>query len=329
MPRNSFLPAWIERSQVFLYLFALAVGAVAGIWLPEASTRVQWAINPGIALLLYCTFLGIPFMKVRRAGTDFRFLSAVLILNFGVVPLIVWPLSRLVAHEKALLVGVLCVLLTPCVDYVIVFTGLAGGAQERLLTASPVLMIGQIILLPVYLWLFEGDALIRVIDFIPLGKAFIFLIVFPLLAALLTQFFAERNSIIRNAKNAMQDAMVLVMMALLIVVVAVHVAAVGNQAGQLLPVIPVFVLFVTIMVPLGTVTGRASRLDAEAQRAIVFSGVTRNSLVILPLVMALPPAFALSPLVVVLQTLVELVAMVVMVKLIPRLIRPNKGPLAL
>ncbi len=39
-------------------------------------------------------------------------------------------LSRFVAHDDALLVGVLLVLLTPCVGYVIVFTALAGGAAS-------------------------------------------------------------------------------------------------------------------------------------------------------------------------------------------------------
>ncbi|MFD5330131.1 hypothetical protein ACFWJO_40495, partial [Streptomyces sp. NPDC127092] len=56
------------------------------------------------------------------------------------------------------------------------------------------------------------------------------------------------------------------------------------------------------------------------RRAIVFSGATRNSLVVLPLVLALPAAFDLAPLVVVTQTLVELIVMVVFVRLIPRLL---------
>lgn len=37
---------------------------------------------------------------------------------------------------EGLLLGVLLVLLTPCIDYLIVFTGLAGGARARLLAAA-------------------------------------------------------------------------------------------------------------------------------------------------------------------------------------------------
>ena len=52
----------------------------------------------------------------------------------------------------------------------------------------------------------------------------------------------------------------------------------------------------------------------------MFTGATRNSLVVLPLALALPASLALAPLVVVTQTLVELIGMVVFVRLIPRLL---------
>ncbi len=55
-------------------------------------------------------------------------------------------------------------------------------------------------------------------------------------------------------------------------------------------------------------------------RAVVFSGVTRNSLVVLPLALALPASLAIAPLAVVTQTLVELVCLLVLVRLVPRLV---------
>lgn len=56
-------------------------------------------------------------------------------------------------------------------------------------------------------------------------------------------------------------------------------------------------------------------------RALVFSGATRNSLVVLPLALALPASLSLAPVVVVTQTLVELVGMIVFVRVVPRLVR--------
>nr|WP_321573355.1 hypothetical protein [Georgenia subflava] len=111
------------------------------------------------------------------------------------------------------------------------------------------------------------------------------------------------------------------MMLTLAVVVASQIAGVGQQLAALLLAVPVYVLFAAVMIPVGAAAGRIARLDLPGRRAIVFSGATRNSLVVVPLVLALPAAFDLAPLVVVTQTLVELVVMVIFVRLIPRLLQ--------
>jgi len=112
------------------------------------------------------------------------------------------------------------------------------------------------------------------------------------------------------------------MMATLAVVPASQVGAVGgDDLGGLATVALLFVAFLVVMAPLGRVVARVARLDVPAARALTFSGATRNSLVVLPLALALPEAYALAALVVVTQTLVELVGMVVYVVLVPRLVR--------
>lgn len=305
-----------------LYLGAIAVGAVVGLAAPGIAHPLELAITPVLALLLYATFLAVPFAQVGRALRDARFLVAVLSVNFVAVPLVVFGLSRFVAHDAALLVGVLLVLLTPCVDYVIVFAGLAGGAKERLLAATPLLMLLQIVLLPAYLWLMGAPL---AVDLRPFVEAFLLLIVLPLGLAAATQALARRARIGRSIMRVAADAMVPLMMATLAIVVGSQVAAVGGALAQLAIVVPVFVAFAVVAAVLGALAGRVARLGIPARRAVVFSAVTRNSLVVLPLALALPAGYALAPLVVVTQTLVELVAMVVMVAVIPRLLR-SRGP---
>lgn len=315
---------WMERYQVPLYLTALVVGAGTGLLVPAVSHPSEIAINPVLGLLLYATFLGVPFAKVGPAFRDGRFLVTVLAVNFVLVPVVVWVLSRIVAHDQVLLVGVLFVLLTPCVDYVIVFTSIAGGAKDRLLAAAPLLMLAQMLLLPLYLWAFVGGEFVASVDLAPFVEAFLLLIVLPLAAAALTQLAAARARWGAVVQEAVLGAMVPSMMLTLAVVVASQIAGVGASLGSLLIAIPVYVLFAAVMVPVGVIAGRIGHLDVPGRRAIVFSGVTRNSLVVLPLVLALPAAFDLAPLVVVTQTLVELIVMVVFVRLIPRMI-PNRA----
>ncbi|WP_338752480.1 arsenic resistance protein [Janibacter alittae] len=310
----------MERRQIGLYLLAIAGGALLGWSLPAAAGPLEQAITPVLGLLLFATFLGIPFSAIGQAVRDVRFLATVVILNFVIVPVVAFGLSRFVADDQALLVGVLLVLLTPCIDYVIVFAGLAGGSSERLLAAAPLLMLTQMVLLPIYLVLFVGPGLVSAIDPEPFLEGLIVLIVIPLALAALIQWWSRRAATGQLVMTVMQAMMVPLMMATLAVVIGSQIHGVGREITRLLSVIPLYAVFLVVMVPLGMATARAAQLGLGSTRAVVFSGATRNSLVVLPLALSLPDALALVPLVVVTQTLVELLGMVAYVKIIPRLV---------
>ena len=318
------LVPWLERRQVPLYLASILAGGVVGLTVPGAH-RLEVAIEPVLALLLFATFLGVPFAEAGRSLRDGRFLAAVGLLDFVLVPVVAYGLSRFVADEPALLFGVLLVLLTPCIDYVIVFAGLAGGASERLLAAAPLLMLAQILLLPLYLLLFVGSEGVAVVEVAPFARAFLVLIVVPLVAAALVQALARRRRAGVAIERTTLGLMVPLMMATLSTVVASQAGAVGDSLAQLLVLVPIYAGFLVVAAALGLVVGRAARLDVPATRALVFSGATRNSLVVLPLALALPASLSLAPVVVVTQTLVELVGMVVLVRLVPRLVPVRAG----
>jgi len=308
----------LERHQLILYLAAIAVGALLSA-IPGASAA-EAAVTPVLGLLLFATFLGVPLVSLGRAFRDLRFLAAVGALNFVVVPAVAFGLSRFVASDDALLVGVLLVLLTPCVDYVIVFSGIAGGASERLLAAAPLLMLAQLVLLPLYLLLFAGPGLIDLIDPAPFAQALVLLIALPLAAATLVQWGVRRAPGLRAVETAAQTTMVPLLMATLLLVVASQLNAVLGSLRDLAAVVPVYAAFLVVMVPLGVVAARIARLDVPASRALVFSGATRNSLVVLALALPLSGALALVPLVVVTQTLVELLGLLVLIRIVPRIL---------
>lgn len=322
-PRRALVAA-LERHQVALYLAGIAAGAVVGWAVPGADA---WAVlvEPVLALLLLATFLAVPFAALGAGLRDGRFLGALLVLNFVVVPAVVFGLSRFVAHDDALLVGVLLVLLAPCVDYVIAFTALAGGAAERLLAAAPLLMLVQLVVLPVLLRVVAGEAAVAAVDVGPFVRALVMLILVPLALAALLQWGAVRGrggvrDTAAGVVRGFTAAMVPLMVVTLFTVVASQIRGVGERLPALAAVVPLFVAFVVVMVALGVVAARWARLDVPAGRALVFSGVTRNSLVVLPLALALPASLDPAPLVVVTQTLVELGAMVSLVRLVPRLL---------
>lgn len=313
----------LERHQVAVYLYALAAGVLIGLVAPGTDSAFEALIYPVLGALLYATFLQVPFTALRAAFRDRRFLLATLALNFVVVPAIVFALSRLAPGGTAVELGVLMVLLTPCIDYVVVFTGLAGGANRRLLAAAPLLMLAQMALLPGYLWLFMGSELAGIVEPEPFLEAFALLIVVPLVLAWGTEAWAGRSDAGARVKGAV-DLMPVVLMALtLLVVVASQFPRVRDDIDQVAGVIPIYVAFLVIMALVGRALGGALRFDAAAARALLFSGATRNSLVVLPLALALGDEYALTGAVIVTQTLVELLGMVVYVRLVPRLVPPE------
>ncbi|MGV9309856.1 hypothetical protein ACWENQ_45340 [Nonomuraea sp. NPDC004354] len=108
--------------------------------------------------------------------------------------------------------------------------------------------------------------------------------------------------------------------ATLITVVASQVPKLDGNLAAVVGVVPFYVLFLSVMAVAGLAVARLFRLDAPAGRATVFAGATRNSLVVLPLALALPDQLAVAAVVVVTQALVEVVGMVVYVRMMPTLL---------
>lgn len=312
---------WWDTHQVSLYVLALIFGALAGLVAPSVAEPAESLINPSLALLLYATFLGIPLTRLMVAFRDRRFLLAVLVGNFLLVPPVVFLLTRPIADDRVLLVGASLVLLAPCIDYVIAFTGLAGGARVQLLAATPLLLVGQILLLPLLLRFFVG-----VDEVLPAGpflEAFLLLILLPLGLALLLQRLMPRHGWARRIDTAGSAAMVPLMMATLFVVLAGHSGGVLEEWQRLLLPAGVYLLFALTMILTGLALSSLLRLPVPQRVAATFSGVTRNSLVVLPFALAMGDS--LPSVVVVTQTMVELVIMVAMVAAMPRIARKIVG----
>lgn len=314
------LVAWLERHQVAIYLGAIALGVGVGFAAPTAGPGLELAIYPVLGALLYATFLQVPAAELLHSLRAGKFLAAVLVINFVVVPLVVAAMFGFLPADQAIRLGVLLVLLTPCVDYVIVFSGLAGGSSQRLLAATPLLLVAQMLLLPVYLVLFMGSGLADVVEIGPFAEAFLVLIVIPLALAWATQAWAKRQRAGARVAAAVTALMVPLLAATLLVVVASQVPRLGDDVIDVLAVIPFYVLFLVVMAFAGMAVARLFRLDPPAGRAVVFTGATRNSLVVLPLALALPDSLAIAATIVVAQTLVEMVGMVIYVRAIPLLL---------
>lgn len=312
----------LETRQIPIYFAAVLAAVAFGLLASDTAHHLEALVTPAIAVLMYAMFLQIPFLDLRQGLGNRRFISALLLANFILVPLLVWAITRgLVAHP-AILVGALLVLLTPCIDYVVVFTHIGKGDSRLTLAATPVLLLLQLVLLPVYLALMLGDSNNVAISITPFVEAFVLLIVLPMALAILTSAGARRLRAVSTWNNAWAWLPVPAMALVLVVVIASQIAVVLHDFERLLPVIPVYIGFMLLAPAIGFVSARLLRLPATEARSVTFSAATRNSLVVLPLALALPEDMrSLAAAAVITQTLLELVAELVYVRAVPRLVR--------
>lgn len=311
----------LENNQIWIYVFSLILGGIIGLSFENLGTSLDWTISPLIAVLMYGMFAQIPFLKLREAISNLKFMGALLVGNFIVVPIIVWILTTLFPQPTPVLLGVCLVLLTPCIDYVIVFTQLGKGNEKLMLASTPILFVVQMILLPLYLWLFIGEEMVGIVHLEPFLEAFLFLIVAPLIIAVMTQLWAKKNVLGEKVLDYTAWLPVPFMALVLIAVVASQIGKVYSDFDVIVSVIPIYILFLIVTPVVSRFIADIFKLDKGAGRALIFSIGTRNSLVVLPLALSLTDSWAtIAAAVIVTQTIVELIGELIYIKAVPNLI---------
>lgn len=313
----------LERAQVLIYAAAIAAGCGLGWFAPQSGPAMERALWPVLAALLYATFAQIPLDHLADAARDRRFLGALLVTNFLIVPVLVWPLAHLLPGNATLALGVYLVLLVPCTDWYVSFTLLGGGDARRATASTPVLLLTQMVALPVYLWLFMGQEFTGLVRAGAFLEAFVGLIATPLLLALATEWTAHRSRWVARWLATTTWLPVPLLAVTVFLIAAAQVRLVTDSAAKLGAVMLVFVAYAAIIPFVARWVGRRYRLDILAQRTLVFSAGTRNSFVVLPFALALPAEWRLVVAVIVLQSLVELVAMVLYLWWIPQRLIPE------
>lgn len=311
----------LENNQVWLYVIVLMIAAGFGLLVPDVGGQLDITISLVIAVLMYSMFSQIPFVSLKTAFGNRRFIGALLTVNYIAVPIVVWLLSKLLPDHPPLLLGVYLVLLTPCIDYVIVFTSLGRGNEKLILMSTPILFITQMLLLPLYLWLFMGRDAAGIVESGPFLEAFFGLIVIPLGIAIAIQLFARKAPVGNKVLDLSAWLPVPFMALTLFVVVASQIGKLSTYIDLIIKVIPIYIAFMVIVPVISRFIAKWFKLDTRSGRALIFSGSTRNSLVVLPLALALPDGLStLVAAVIVTQTIVELAGELIYIQLVPNII---------
>lgn len=277
-------------------------------------------ILPFLLLMLYGLFLSIPLKNFQNAFKNIPFLSTNTILNFVWTPLLAWGLGAIfLADHPALWLGFILLLVTPCTDWYLIFTSIAKGNMPLSASVLPVNLLLQVILLPVYLYMFAGK--MQTIGLSTLFESVVLVLLFPFLLAVLTRYLFKKNPTFLKAKLIpFFSASQLIFLSLAIVAMFAAQGAylIGNLHVIGLMIIPLLLFFVVNFIVAQTV-GKTLNFTYEETTSLNLTIIARNSPIALSIVVTAFPDQPLIALALIIGPLIELPVLAILSQILLRL----------
>ena len=290
-----FLKLFREMSYPSVLLLAAAVGVGLSVSSHEVRSIAGQLIPPFLMLVLFSIFIRISLTRLREAIQDRQYLLTAVSLNFVSTPFVAFLLGWLFLRDyPALWIGLMLALITPCTDWYLIFTDLAGGDVHRNLVLLPWNLILQLILLPFYLLLF-AQKLVPV-ELSTLAKAFTLYVVIPMIGAQLLCLYFPKVAVSKGISLLGFAALGLTVMAMF----ASHGEIILKNPTLFLRVAPPMLSFYIVSISLSRIVSRLLHFPRERFIALACTTTARNSPLALPLAVVLfpdHPIIALSQLI--------------------------------
>jgi arsenite transporter len=308
-----------------LYTIIIFLAVVIGICLGQVQHIRANAGNfivPLLVTMLYITFLQIPLDEMKKAFKNTRFTLTSVLINFVWTPIFTWFLAFLfLGDHSALFIGFIMLMVTPCTDWYLIFTGIAKGNVALSAAILPLNLILQVVLLPFFLLIFGGTTGVIQLGF--LVESILVVLLVPLILAVLTKRFL---------RNQQQFGKILItkISVLPIIFLSLAIVAMFASQGQLLLehldlmwqiTIPIL-LFFFVNTFVGHKVGKWMKFPNADSVSLSLTTLARNSPIALAIAMTAFPDQPLIALTLVIGPLLELPILATITQV---LIFMNKG----
>lgn len=296
------------KLQPIFILSAAALGLLLGYLTQFGVFSVQ-LIEPFLMILLYFVFLSVDGTKFKRSFLNLKFTATAVLVNFVWTPIFTYLLGLLFFRGVIdLQMGLMMLMVTPCTDWYIVFTGLSKGNVELGASLLPLNLLLQILLLPVYLLLFFGGTVHFQINAILASIITVLLI--PFLLSFFTKYlethFSSWTSLGQRLRSRGDDAQLLFLCLAVISMFASESRELFNHPLLLLKMLLPLLLFFTVNFIFVQAIGRRLRFPTADTVALNFTTLARNSPLSLAIAVAAFPDRPLISLALVIGPLIEL-----------------------
>lgn len=298
----------LEKYQWLFMIIAIFIGLALG-QVEAAAGAASYFILPFLMLMLFGTFLQVQFASIKKGFMNVKVAGLSLLINFIWTPLLAFGLSYIFLRNfPDLYVALIMDMVTPCTDWYLVFTSIAGGHVALSTTLLPWNLVFQLVLMPVYLLIFAG-AVVEIQPLIFLQSFFRVLLI-PFTAAVLTRKMITlikdeewfENRILSNVGTFQAIFLLLAITAMFASQGSILVENIWILLRLLVPV----TLFFLINFIVGQAVSRVFKLSYSEGVSLIITTLARNAPLALTIAIVVFPDRPLIPLVLAVESLIEL-----------------------
>jgi ACR3 family arsenite efflux pump ArsB len=198
-------------------------------------------------------------------------------------------------------------MVTPCTDWYLIFSGLAKGNTTLGSSVLPLNLILQILLLPVYLWLFMGAEVS--FDSVVILKSILLVLIVPLIFSNSINLIMNRlrmNTMLDSVRRKSDGIQFLLLCLAIISMFASEGTLLLQNISVFIILLPPLLVFFAVNFVISFLTGKTLGLSFENTVPLIFTTSARNSPVALAIAALTFPSQPVISLVLVMGPLIEL-----------------------
>jgi ACR3 family arsenite efflux pump ArsB len=267
---------FLDKIEPLLLLIAVGFGLLLER-IAVISSLAQVFISPFLTFMLLGLFWDVPLKDIRKSFLNRKFTLTTVLINFVWVPIFGWTLVGIFMDNNPMIgLGFILLLVTPCTDWYLVFTGMAKGNITISIALLPVNLILQVILLPVYILILSGTKVD--IDMFLLAKSLALTLLVPFFAAKLLKYLFKN---LEKATNLMENLFskrqfVWLWLSILAMFASENIFRAGYLKIFIIILVPTIIFFIVNFI-LGRLISIALAFSFPDSVSLCFTTLARNS----------------------------------------------------